>query len=78
MSFTKIRNTTMDNKLKNKMITAMVFWAEDTSGMVINLNGFDNPNHADDLGKTLMKNSGMDEKSSLDMNDIPNYAYAQQ
>ena len=71
MSIKKIRNTTMDDKLKNKMITAMVFLAEDTNGMVIHLNGFDNPNHADDFVKTLMKNSGIDYKSILDFTELP-------
>ena len=41
----------MDNNLKNKMITAMVFLAEDTNGMVIHLNGFDNPKHANTFVK---------------------------
>ena len=43
-----------DDKLKNKMITAMVFLAEDTNGMVIHLNGFDNPKHADYFVKNLI------------------------
>ena len=46
----------MNKKLKDKMITAMVFLAEDTNGMVIHLNGFDNSKHADSFVKTLMKN----------------------
>jgi hypothetical protein len=60
----------MDN-LKNKMITAMVFLAEDTNGMVIHLNGFDNPIHANTFVKKLMKNSGIEYNSILDMVDLP-------
>ena len=61
----------MDDKLKNKLVTAMVFLAEDTNGMVIHLNGFDNPNHADDFVKTLMKNSGIEYSSILDFTELP-------
>ncbi len=61
----------MDDKLKNKMITAMVFLAEDTNGMVIPLNGFDNPKHADYFVKKLMKNSGISYKSILDLTELP-------
>ena len=62
---------TMDNEIKNKMITAMVFLAEDTNGMVIHLNGFDNPKHANTFVKKLMKNSGIEYNSILDMVDLP-------
>ena len=58
-------------KDKNKMITAMVFLAEDTNGMVIHLNGFDNPKHANTFVKKLMKNSGIEYNSILDMVDLP-------
>ena len=34
----------------------MVFLAEDTNGMVIHLNGFDDKRHADNFVKKLMKN----------------------
>ena len=61
----------MTNNLKNKMITAMVFLAEDTNGMVIHLNGFDNPIHANTFVKKLMKNSGIEYNSILDMVDLP-------
>tara|TARA_R110002074_G_scaffold124143_1_gene260407 strand:- start:23 stop:217 length:195 start_codon:yes stop_codon:yes gene_type:complete len=61
----------MNDKFKNKMITAMVFLAEDTNGMVIHLNGFDNPKHADSFVKTLMKNSGIEYSSILDFTELP-------
>ena len=60
----------MDN-FKNKMITAMVFLAEDTNGMVIHLNGFDDPSHANNFVKKLMKNSGIEYKSILDLSELP-------
>ena len=53
------------------MVTAMVFLAEDTNGMVIHLNGFDNPKHANTFVKKLMKNSGIEYNSILDMVDLP-------
>tara|TARA_Y100000361_G_C10949224_1_gene232872 strand:+ start:279 stop:470 length:192 start_codon:yes stop_codon:yes gene_type:complete len=60
----------MDN-FKNKMITAMVFLAEDTNGMVIHLNGFEDPRHASNFVKKLMKNSGIEYKSILDLSELP-------
>tara|TARA_R100000963_G_scaffold23106_1_gene15982 strand:+ start:352 stop:543 length:192 start_codon:yes stop_codon:yes gene_type:complete len=60
----------MDN-FKNKMITAMVFLAEDTNGMVIHLNGFDDPKHANNFVKKLMNNSGIEYKSILDLTELP-------
>ena len=60
----------MDDKLKNKLVTAMVFLAEDTNGMVIHLNGFDNPKHADSFVKTLMKNSVIENNSILEFTEI--------
>ena len=60
----------MDN-FKNKMITAMVFLAEDTNGMVIHLNGFEDPRHASKFVKKLMKNSGIEYKSILDLSELP-------
>ena len=64
---------TMNDELKNKnkMVTAMVFLAEDTNGMVIHLNGFDNSKHANNFVKKLMKNSGIEYNSILDMVDLP-------
>ena len=60
----------MSNK-ENKLITAMVFLAEDTNGLVIHLHGFENSHHANDFAKTLMKNSGIEYKSILDFSDMP-------
>ena len=45
----------MDNELKNKLITAMVFLTEDTNGMVIHFNGFNDKRHANTFMKKLMK-----------------------
>ena len=61
----------MNRKLKDKMITATVFLAEDTNGMVIHLNGFDNTKHADHFVKKLMKNSGIEYQSILDLTELP-------
>jgi hypothetical protein len=61
----------MDKDKKNKFITAMVFLAEDTNGLVIHLNGFDSENHANRFVKDLMKNSGIEYNSILDMADLP-------
>tara|TARA_R100001443_G_scaffold6664_4_gene15649 strand:+ start:793 stop:987 length:195 start_codon:yes stop_codon:yes gene_type:complete len=61
----------MNKDFKNKMITAMVFLAEDTNGMVIHLNGFDDPKHANLFVKKLMKNSGIEYKSILDLTELP-------
>ena len=49
----------------------MVFLAEDTNGLVIHLNGFDSENHANRFVKDLMKNSGIEYNSILDMADLP-------
>ena len=59
------------NNFKNKMITAMVFLAEDTNGMVIHLNGFEDPRHASNFVKKLMKKSGIEYKSILDLSELP-------
>ena len=61
----------MNKKLKHKMITAMVFLAEDTNGMVIHLNGFNDTKHADDFVKKLMKKSGIEYNSILDLTELP-------
>jgi len=53
------------------MITAMVFLAEDTNGMVIHLNGFNDKRHADDFVKKLMKKSGIKYNSILDLTELP-------
>jgi len=61
----------MNKVFKNKMITAMVFLAEDTNGMVIHLNGFDDQKNANLFVKKLMKNSGIEYKSILDLTELP-------
>ena len=61
----------MNKKLKDGMITAMVFLAEDTNGMVIHLNGFDDKRHADNFVKKLMKKSGIEYNSILDLTELP-------
>ena len=61
----------MDNEIKNKMITAMVFLEETNNGLVIHFNGFDDKRHADTFIKKLMKNSGIQYKSILDLVDLP-------
>ena len=60
----------MDN-IKNKLITAMVFTAEDTGGLIIHLNGFEDEKHANKFLKKLMKNSGIDYKSVRELFDLP-------
>ena len=57
--------------IKNKLITAMVFLTEDTNGMVIHFNGFNDKRHANTFMKKLMKNSGIEYKSVLDLVDLP-------
>jgi len=57
--------------IKNKLITAMVFTAEDTNGLIIHLNGFNDPNHANKFLKKLMKNSGIEYQSIKDLYDLP-------
>ena len=58
-------------KYKDKLITAMVFHAEDTGGLVIHLNGFESQEHANNFCKKLMKNSGIEYKSVREMLDMP-------
>jgi len=57
--------------IKNKLITAMVFTAEDTGGLIIHLNGFEDEKHANKFLKRLMKNSGIDYKSVRELFDLP-------
>ena len=61
----------MNKKLKHKMITAMVFLAEDPNGMVIHWNGFDDKRHADNFVKNSMKKSGIEYNSILDLTELP-------
>jgi len=49
----------------------MVFMEKDTNGMVIHLNGFETPEHANRFVNKLMKNSGIDYKSIKDLFDLP-------
>ena len=60
-----------DNKYSDNLITAMVFMDQDTNGMVIHLNGFNTPEHANRFVNKLMKNSGIDYKSIKDLFDLP-------
>lgn len=58
-------------KYTDSLITAMVFTAEETNGLVIHLNGFEDEQHAQKFLKKLMKNSGIDYKSVKDLFDLP-------
>ena len=60
-----------NNKYLDNLITAMVFMEQDTNGMVIHLNGFETPEHANRFVNKLMKNSGIDYKSIKDLFDLP-------
>ena len=55
----------------NKLITAMVFVAEETNGLVIHLNGFEDLDHANKFVSKLMKNSGIEYTSIKDLFDLP-------
>lgn len=59
------------NKYTDSLITAMVFTNEDTNGLVIHLNGFEDERHAHKFVKKLMKNSGIEYKSIRDIFDLP-------
>lgn len=59
------------DKFTDELITAMVFLAEDTNGLVIHLNGFQDEQHANKFVNKLMKNSGIDYKSVRDLFDLP-------
>lgn len=66
------RNTQlMDNELRNKIITAIVFLEEDKNGLIIHLNGFSDEDHANTFLKKLMKNSGIEYTSIRDLQDLP-------
>lgn len=60
-----------DNKYSDTLITAMVFIAEDTNGLVIHLNGFEDERHANKFVNKLMKNSGINYTSIKDLFDLP-------
>ena len=59
------------NKFTDKLITAMVFNNEDTNGLVIHINGFEDQQQANKFVKKLMKNSGIEYKSILDLTELP-------
>jgi|TARA_R110000803_G_scaffold31254_2_gene69875 hypothetical protein len=61
----------MDNELRNKIITAIVFLEEDKNGLIIHLNGFSDEDHANTFLKKLMKNSGIEYTSIRDLQDLP-------
>ena len=56
---------------KNRLITAMVFISEGTNGLVIHLNGFEDEDHARSFADRLMKNSGINYKSIMELMDLP-------
>ena len=58
-------------KYTDRLITAMVLIAEDTNGLIIHFNGFEDINHANKFCKKLMKNSGIEYKSIKDIFDLP-------
>ena len=49
----------------------MVFTAEDTGGLIIHLNGFEDQTHANKFLKRLMKNSGIEYQSVKELFDLP-------
>ena len=59
------------DKYTDKLITAMVLIAEDTNGLIIHFNGFEDINLANKFCKKLMKNSGIEYKSIKDIFDLP-------
>jgi len=59
------------DKYTDRLITAMVFHAEDTGGLIIHLNGFESQDHANRFCKRLMKNSGIEYKSIKELFDLP-------
>ena len=63
--------TMAHNKFTDKLITAMVFNNEDTNGLVIHINGFEDKQQANKFVKKLMKNSGIEYKSISDIFDLP-------
>tara|TARA_Y100001949_G_scaffold174840_1_gene183214 strand:- start:2613 stop:2807 length:195 start_codon:yes stop_codon:yes gene_type:complete len=58
-------------KYTDSLITAMVFVAEETNGLVIHLNGFQDLDHANKFVNKLMKNSGIEYTSIRDIFDLP-------
>ena len=60
-----------DNKYTDSLITAMVFVAEESNGLVIHINGFEDLDHANKFVNKLMKNSGIEYTSIKDLFDLP-------
>ena len=58
-------------KYTDRLITAMVLIAEDTNGLIIHFNGFEDIDHANKFCKKLMKNSGIEYKSIKYIFDLP-------
>ena len=59
------------DKYTDSLITAMVFIAEESNGLVIHLNGFEDLEHANKFVNKLMKNSGIDYTTVKDLFDLP-------
>ena len=59
------------DKYTDKLITAMVFHAEETGGLVIHFHGFETSEEANKFCKKLMKNSGIEYKSVKEFLDLP-------
>ena len=59
------------NKYQDNLITAMVLISEDTNGLVIHFNGFEDTEHANKFVNKLMKNSEIEYKSIKDLFDLP-------
>ena len=67
----KHTQTMAHNKYQDNLITAMVLISEDTNGLVIHFNGFEDTEHANKFVNKLMKNSGITYKSIKDLFDLP-------
>ena len=63
--------TMAHNKYTDSLITAMVMISEDTNGLIIHINGFEDIEHANKFVNKLMKNSGIEYKSIKDLFDLP-------
>ncbi len=61
-------------KYTDRLITAMVMIAEDTNGLIIHFNGFEDIDHANKFCKKLMKNSGIEYTSIKRVIRFTNYS----
>ena len=61
----------LKDKYTDSLITAMVFHAEDTGGLIIHLNGFEDQTHANKFLKRFMKNSGIEYQSVKELFNLP-------